>query len=326
MNARPASTRNILLAFAAVYLIWGSTYLAIRFGVETMPPFLMGGVRFFIAGAILALVLRSRGVPPATRGEWKAALISGSLMIAGGNGLLSWSEQYLPSGLAALLIATVPLCMVAIARFGPDREALGRLESVGLILGLGGVVVLVGGSDDTIGLGGASSGTVLLASIAVIGASISWAIGSMYTRRAALPQPPLYATALTMTAGGLVLALVGLATGELGRLDLPEISARSWGALLYLIVFGSIVAFSAYAWLLRVVRPSAAGTYAYVNPIVALFLGWWLAGERLTAAMLLGSVIILAAVVLVQRGQASAGQARASTSRVPTAQQPTASP
>ncbi|MCG8467836.1 MAG: EamA family transporter [Gemmatimonadetes bacterium] len=303
MNARPASTTRIILAFLAVYIIWGSTYLAIRFAVETMPPFLMAGTRFGSAGLAVYGWLRLRGAPRPTRSEWIAATIAGAFLILGGNGILSWSEQYVPSGLAALLVAMVPIWLVAIARFGPEKEKPGGLELLGLSLGLTGVTVLLLGSDAEIGLGGASSGLVLLASLGVVVASISWAIGSMYTRRARLPALPLYATALTMTAGGALQILVGLGLGELRALDLGAVSARSWGSLVYLSVFGSIVAFSAYAWLLRVVRPAVVGTYAYVNPIVAVFLGWQLAGERLTPAMWIGTIVIVSAVVLAQRGR-----------------------
>ncbi|WP_419160925.1 EamA family transporter [Candidatus Palauibacter sp.] len=200
MTRPHASTRDLLLAFAAVYLVWGSTYLAIRFGVETIPPFLLGGVRFFTAGLILTAVSRLRGAPAPKPSEWKAATISGTFMVAGGNGLVCWAEQYVPSGLAALLVATVPLWLVAIARLGPDREPTSRLEVLGLVLGLVGVVVLVRGSGSEIGIGGASSDRVMLGAFVILGASLSWAIGSMYNRRAALPSPPLYATALTMTA------------------------------------------------------------------------------------------------------------------------------
>ena len=153
--------------------------------------------------------------------------------------------------------------------------------------------------------------------LVVVAASISWAIGSMYNRRAALPQPPLYGTALTMAAGGLILVLIGLAAGEFGRLSLGDVSLRSWLSLLYLTVMGSIIAFSAYMWLLRKVRPAAAGTYAYVNPVVALFLGWWLANEAFTLPMLAGTVIIVAGVVLVQRGRAPKGGPRPATVRAP---------
>ncbi|WP_420449085.1 EamA family transporter [Candidatus Palauibacter sp.] len=317
-HAAPAApTRHLLLAFAAVYVVWGSTYLAIRFGVETIPPFILGGARFLVAGLILTAVSRLRGAPAPKPTEWKAATISGVFMVVGGNGLVCWAELYVPSGLTALLVATVPLWLVAIARLGPDREVARPLEILGLLFGLGGVVVLVGGSNSEVGVGGASSEQVLLGALVILAASLSWAIGSMYNRRAALPSPPLYGTGLTMAAGGAVLLLIALGTGEFGRLSLGDISARSWWSLVYLTLFGSIVAFSAYMWLLRNVRPAAAGTYAYVNPVVALFLGWWLANETFTLPMLAGTVIIVAAVVLVQRGRAPKGGPRPATVRAP---------
>ena len=300
-----------------MYVLWGSTYLAIRFGVETIPPFILGGSRFLIAGLILAVVSRVRGAPAPKPAEWKAATISGVFMVVGGNGLVCWAELYVPSGLAALLVATVPLWLVAIARLGPDREVARPLEVLGLVLGLVGVVVLVGGSNDEIGVGGASSSQVLTGALVILVASLSWAVGSMYNRRAALPSPPLYGTGLTMIAGGAVLLLVALGAGEFGRFSPAEVTARSWWSLVYLTLFGSIVAFSAYMWLLRNVRPAAAGTYAYVNPVVALFLGWWLAGETFTPPMLVGSGIIVAAVVLVQRGRAPKGGPRPATVRAP---------
>ncbi|WP_419949829.1 drug/metabolite exporter YedA [Candidatus Palauibacter sp.] len=312
-----ASTRHLLLAFAAVYLVWGSTYLAIRFGVETIPPFILGGTRFLIAGLILAVVSRVRGAPAPKPAEWKAATISGVFMVVGGNGLVCWAELYVPSGLAALLVATVPLWLVAIARLGPDREVARPLEVLGLVFGLAGVVVLVGGSNEEIGVGDATSNQVLVGALVILVASLSWAVGSMYNRRAALPSPPLYGTGLTMIAGGAVLLLVALGAGEFGRFSPADVSVRSWWSLAYLTLFGSIVAFSAYMWLLRNVRPAAAGTYAYVNPVVALFLGWWLAGEAFTPPMLAGSVIIVAAVVLVQRGRAPKGGPRPATVRAP---------
>ncbi len=320
MNAIPqaASRKTLLLAFAAVYLVWGSTYLAIRFGVETIPPFLLGGTRFLVAGVILAVISHAGGAPVPKLAEWKSATISGVFMVVGGNGLVCWAGQYVPSGLTALLVATVPLWLVAIARLGPDRETPGPMEMAGLVLGLGGVALLVGTSGAEVGIRGASASQVAAGALVVVGASVSWAIGSMYNLRAALPQPPLYGTALTMAAGGLILLLIGLATGEFGRLSPGDVSLRSWLSLAYLTAMGSIVAFSAYMWLLRTVRPAAAGTYAYVNPVVALFLGWRLADEPFTLPMLAGTVIIVAGVVLVQRGRTPKGGPRPATVRAPT--------
>ena len=303
-------TRYLILAFAAVYLVWGSTYLAIRFGVETIPPFLLGGTRFLVAGLALVAVSLARGAPPPRPREWRAATISGTVMVAGGNGVVCWAEQFVSSGLAALLVGTVPLWLVAIARFGPDREPTSPTEIAGLMLGILGVVVLVGGSGTGVGVGQATAGQVAWGALAIIGSSLSWAVGSMYSRRVALPGPALYGTALTMTAGGLVLLLVSLVAGEFGRVSIGDIAPRSWLSLLYLTVMGSIIAFSAYVWLLRTVRPAAAGSYAYVNPVVALLLGWWLAGEAFTLPMLAGSVIIVGALVLVQRRGAPRGGPR----------------
>ncbi len=300
---REAPPGRVLLAFAAIYVIWGSTYLAIRFAVETIPPFLMAGIRFGVAGGILYLGLRSRGVPGPRRVEWKAAFWSGGLMLLGGNGLLSWSEQYVPSGLAALLVGTVPLWMVALAWLGPDRDRPGRWELVGLATGFAGVALLVSPSAEVVGSLGAEPRRFLLGTVAVLVASLSWAIGSLYNRRAILPARPLFATAMTMVAGGLLLVLTGIARGEIGMLSLGAVSARSAWALAYLIVFGSVIAFSAYTWLLRVVRPALVGTYAYVNPIVAVLLGWWLASEPVTGRMALAMTVIIGSVALVERGR-----------------------
>lgn len=218
-------------------------------------------------------------------------------MIAGGNGLLTWAEQYVPSGIAALLLGTVPLWFVGLAWLGPEREAPAPLELAGLVLGLFGVGLLVAGSGD----GGRETGRAAVwGALAILVAAGSWAVGSLYHRRARFPSPPLYATAMTMMAGGGVLLLVALATGEAARIDAGAISSRSLAAFAYLVVFGSIVGFSAYAWLIKVVRPALVGTYAYVNPVVAVFLGWWLGGERITSGMMTGAAIVLVSVALVQ--------------------------
>lgn len=297
MTDSAAPTGRVILAFAAVYVIWGSTYLAIRFAIETVPPFLMAGVRYLVAGAILYAVLRWRGARRPTRTEWWAATVSGGLMIAGGNGLLTWAEQYVPSGLAALLLGTVPLWFVGLAWLGPEREAPAPLELAGLVLGLFGVGLLVAGSGD----GGRGTGLAAAwGALAILVAAGSWAVGSLRHRRATFPSPPLYATAMTMMAGGGVLLLVALATGEAARIEPGAISGRSLAAFAYLVVFGSIIGFSAYAWLIKVVRPALVGTYAYVNPVVAVFLGWWLGGERITFGMMTGAAIILLSVALVQ--------------------------
>lgn len=310
MNDSPAPAGRVILAFAAVYVIWGSTYLAIRFAIETVPPFLMAGVRYLIAGALLYAVLRARGAPRPTRAEWWAATVSGGLMIAGGNGLLSWAEQYVPSGIAALLLGTVPLWFVGLAWLGPDREAPAPLELTGLLLGLAGVALLVIGSGRSVHAG-AGGVAVVWGALAILVAAGSWAVGSLYHRRARFPGSPLYATAMTMMAGGAVLVVAAIATGEPARFDAGAVSLRSLAAFAYLIVFGSIVGFSAYAWLIKAVRPALVGTYAYVNPVVAVFLGWWLGGESVTSGMLLGAAIVLTSVALVQTDRIRLARRRA---------------
>jgi drug/metabolite transporter (DMT)-like permease len=287
----------IIAAFAAIYVIWGSTYLGIRFAIETLPPLIMAGTRFLIAGALVYGWMRVRGTPRPTGTNWRAAALVGGLLLAS-NGAVTWAEQWVPSGLAALLIATVPLWMVLLAWLrGGARPTAG--VAAGLALGLAGIVLLVGPGEL---LGGShldpvGAGAILLG-------SVSWAAGSLYARKAPMPASPLLGTGMEMLAGGTVLLLVGLATGEGAQLHLEALSLRSALALGYLIVFGSIVAFSAYVWLLRVVSPARASTYAYVNPGVAVFLGWALASEPITPLTLVAAAVIVTAVALIVMQQA----------------------
>jgi drug/metabolite transporter (DMT)-like permease len=303
MSPKEASPTRILLALGLVYVIWGSTYLAIRFAIETLPPFLMAGTRFLVAGAILFAWFRLRGTPAPDRKHWKAAVISGGLMLLGGNGLLSWAEQYVPSGLAALFVSTAPLWLVLMAWWGPDRERSHVGEIAGLLLGLLGVGLLLAPSTEILESMATEPRLFILGAVAVLVASLSWAAGSIYNRGAAFPTPQLYATSLTMVGGGVLLLLTGFARGELGQLSLNDVSLKSAAALAYLIVFGSLVAFSAYIWLLRAVRPAVVGTYAYVNPVVAVILGWSLAAEPLTPRTFVAMAIITGSVILVQRAQ-----------------------
>ena len=303
MSAADPPTGRIVLAFAAVYLIWGSTYLAIRFAVETLPPFLMGGVRYGIAGLVLYTWLRARGAPRPSPRQWRSATIAGALMVVGGNGLVNFAQQSVPSGLTALVVGTVPLWFVTIAWLGPDREKPNAWEVASIVLGIAGVGFLMSGSLDDIGVQGADGRQVLVGVGALIVATITWAAGSVYSRRAELAKPTLLSTGMMMAAGGALLVLTGVVLGEPARLDLAVVSTKSLIALAYLIIFGSIVAFSCFVWLFQVVRPALAGTYAYVNPVVAVFLGWALADEAITREMALGAVLILGAVLLVERGR-----------------------
>lgn len=284
----------IWAALAAVYIIWGSTYLAIRFAVATLPPFLMAGTRFLVAGAILYAWRRSLGFARPTGRQWRAAFVVGGLMLLGGNGGVVWAEQYVESGTAALIVATVPFWMVLLDWLRPGGSPPRAGVWAGILVGLGGVTLLLGSPD---------AGSRYVAGWAVLVlASIAWSAGSIYSRGASLPAP-LLATGMQMLAGGALLLLAGLLAGEAGRVDPATVSARSILALVYLIVFGSLLGYSAYVWLLRVATPALASTYAYVNPAVAVFLGWLLAGERLTGRILLASAVIVGAVALITRGR-----------------------
>jgi len=304
---------KIILAFASVYLIWGSTYLAILFAVKTMPPFLMAGLRFLIAGAMMYAWVRWRGAArPTSWIHWRSAAIVGGLLLLGGNGAVVWAEQLVPSGLTALLIATVPLWMVLFNWLRPDGVRPNVWVVVGLGLGFVGLAILVGPGEFT------GNGQInLVGAAALIFATISWAIGSIYSRHAPLPTSPFMGTAMEMLAGGALLTLAGTFTGEWTRVDLNQVSLNSWLSFIYLVLFGSLVGFTAYIWLLRVVTPARAATYAYVNPVVAVFLGWALAGEPITAQTLFAAPIILIAVAAITTAQGRTAKSRPSPVQAP---------
>lgn len=298
-SGRPPSRLLVLAAFAAVYVIWGSTFLAIRYAIQTLPPFLMAASRFLLAGAALTLWARVRGAPRPTRAHLRSAFVVGGLLFLGGNGGIVWAEQYIPSGVAALLVATEPLWIVLLdwARRGGTRPRRGVIA--GLLLGLAGVWLLVG----SVAPAGAAAGRGLLAASAVMYASVSWAAGSLYSARAPLPSSPPLSAGIQMLAGGVLMAAAGMLLGEWRSFSAGGVSLASAAALLYLIVCGSVVAFTAYSWLLRVVTPARAATYAYVNPLVAVVLGWALAGEELTARMALAALVITASVAIIITGK-----------------------
>jgi drug/metabolite transporter (DMT)-like permease len=285
----------LVTAFAIVYLIWGSTFLAILFAIQTLPPFLMAGVRFLIAGSLVyAWVRVATGAAAPSRAHWRGAAAVGALLLVGGNGLLVWSEQRIPSGVAALLVGTVPCFMAVIDWLRPGGTRPSGLVVAGLLLGLVGLVWLVG-PDALMGGGRAD----FIGATAVVLGSFSWAAGSIYSRHAPTPSSPFLATAMQMLAGGAILLLLSVVTGEPWRFDVHAVSLRSALGLLYLIVFGSIVAFSAYIWLLRVSTPARVSTYAYVNPVVAVLLGWALAGEALTMRIGVAAAVIVSGVALI---------------------------
>jgi drug/metabolite transporter (DMT)-like permease len=281
---------KVFIAFALVYVIWGSTYLAIRYAIVTIPPFLMAGTRFLIAGCALYLWQRLRGGPTPTLKQWRNAGIAGGSMLMIGNGLLSWSELRVPSGLAALIVAIVPLWMVVFDWMSGGPRP-GRYAIFGIALGLVGVGLLVGPS----GHGGVDP----LGAIAVIVASMGWSAGSLFGRRADLPKSIVLTTGMEMIAGGAINVVVGVMTGEAAHFQLAAVSHDSLLGLIYLIVLGSWVAYSAYTYLVTAVTPAQLGTYAYVNPCIALLLGWLFAHEPIGPRTVLAMGVIVGAVVLL---------------------------
>jgi drug/metabolite transporter (DMT)-like permease len=299
----PASLSRVIAGFAAVYLIWGSTYLAIRFAIETFPPLLMAGVRFLVAGSVLYVWSRSRGAAPPTRAQWRTAFVVGGLLLLGGNGAVVVAEQWVPSGLTALLIGAVPLWMVLVDWGWGSRVRPSRRVVLGLIGGFVGLVTLVGAPG-----AGAGGRQELLGGLLVVLGALAWAAGSIYSRHAPLPPRPRLWVAMQMLAGGTLLVTAAGLAGEWRSFDPGGVSARSALALLYLVVFGSLVAYTAYIWLLSVSTPARVGTYAYVNPVVALLLGWSLADEPLSFRSVVAAAIIVGAVVVTTTGGRAGGR------------------
>jgi drug/metabolite transporter (DMT)-like permease len=304
------STSKLIGAFAAVYLVWGSTYLAIRFAIETLPPLLMASVRFLIAGSMLYLWARSRGAPKPTGSQWRAAAVVGGLLFVGGNGAVVVAEQWVPSGLVALVVASVPLWMVLLDWLWGSGARPTRRVVLGLMAGFAGVGVLAGSPG-----AGAGGSHELLGLLLVVAGSLAWAGGSIFARQADLPPRPRLWVGMQMLAGGAMLLPLSITLGELGRLDLGAVSLKSLLALAYLIVFGALLAFSAYIWLLGVSTPARVSTYAYVNPVVALLLGWALAGEPLTPRSLAAAGIIVGSVVVITGGDSRRTVARTTPPR-----------
>lgn len=290
----PIAKIQLVIAFALVYLIWGSTYLAIRFAVETLPPFLMAGVRFLFAGSILYVWMRFKGAGRPTLRHWRSTAIVGGLLLMGGNGGVVWAEQIVPSGITALMIATVPLWMVLLHWLSPEGERPSRQVGAGIIIGFLGIFLLVNPFAKAGAFHVDPVGAIVLCF-----ATIAWSAGSLYSRTAPMPAEGLLATAMEMLCGGALLTLAGTISGEWSRLDLTAASARSLLSLGYLVVFGSFIAFSAYTWLLKNASPAKVSTYAYVNPVIAVFLGWAVAGETLNSGIIVATVIIIFAVILI---------------------------
>jgi drug/metabolite transporter (DMT)-like permease len=289
-----ASKAKLALAFAALFTIWGSTYLAIKFAIETIPPYLMSGARFTVAGTILYLIARLTGSPNPTRREWRDGAIVGTLLLTCGNGVVGWAEQKVPSGITALLVASVPIWMVLIDWIRPKGKRPSLIVTAGLLLGLGGVAVLAAPGFGSEARPGVAFGAAML----IVG-SIAWAAGSIYSRQSARPRSAQMSTAVQMLTGSVTLILVGILLGELGRFDVSAISTKSFLAWAYLVTFGAIIGFTAYAYVLRETTPAKASTYAYVNPVIAVLLGWAFANEPITLRTIVGAGIILAGVAII---------------------------
>ncbi len=283
-STTPSAARThrltVALCFLSIYFIWGSTYLAIRFAVETIPPLYTAGIRHLIAGLILLVWCLAKRLRP-TRAQVRASIIIGAFFFLIGHGTLHWAEQKVPSGLASLIIASEPLWVFLLTAIAAKRLRLNATLLAGILLGFGGVGLL---------------------SLAVIVGALSWSVGIVYSRRSHLSGHPLLLSALSLLAGSVQLLLAGTVLGEYRGFSFASVSTRSWLALGYLIIFGSVVAFTAYNWLLEHYSPTLVATHTYVNPIVAVLFGWLFAGEAVTFNVLLSAALVIGAVMLVDRG------------------------
>jgi drug/metabolite transporter (DMT)-like permease len=292
-----AYTVKLALAFAAIYLIWGSTYLAIRYAVETIPPLVTAGIRHTVAGTVLLVWACARGYRP-KREHWMAGVVVGALFFLIGHGSLHWAEQYVGSGLAALLIATEPMFILVLAWL-MGQQRISRISALGLGLGVLGVALLTRAELTT-------KGSNLLGLLAVLVGSLSWSVGVVVSPKLKLPSDALGRTAVPLVCGAAMLLVAAGVTGEFHSLHWASVSLKSILGLGYLITFGSIVAFTAYTWLLQRCPPALVATHTYANPVVAVLLGWLLASEPLTMRVALASVAILGAIVLIRRGERTA--------------------
>ncbi len=300
--AAPAPSRlALLLAFAALYLVWGSTYLGIRFAIETIPPLLMAGARFLCAGVIMYVIARWQGAPKSSLAEWRTAFIVGACLLFFGNGGVTIAEQWVASGLASLLVATVPIYIALLAWLSGSAPRPRPLVMLGLAAGFVGVGVLVSPALSAPPAGG--SRYAGLGMLILLFGSLVWSIGSLYSRRGSNTASPFLSSAQTMLCGGALMLAAGFLSGEGRDFHLEKITALSLGAFVYLVLIGAIVGYTAYIWLLRHCDPSKVATYAYVNPVVAVLLGSFFAGETLTIRTTVAAAIIIGSVALVITAQ-----------------------
>jgi drug/metabolite transporter (DMT)-like permease len=285
---------KLLLAFAIIYLVWGSTFLAIRVGVREVPPFLLAGLRFLIAGLILFAWMRAKGTVSPTAREWFSATLLAVLIFVLDYGLLFWAERRVPSGIAAVMMATIPVFMTLSEILFLKTQRLTPRLGAALLVGIGGVLVLVSRS---ISFGDSPIDSI--GAVALIGAAIGWSVGSALTRKLPLPSSKAMSSGAQMLMGGVLLTLTSWLLGEFHGFRVQAVSLKAWLALAYLIVAGSIVAFTAYVWLIHHESPTKVGTYAYVNPVVAVVLGYFLGGEGLSLRTILGTILVMVSVVVI---------------------------
>lgn len=301
-DAKPTAAA-LVTAFAAIYLVWGSTYLAMHVAVESMPPFAMAAGRFILAGLILYAFVRWRGTPAPTLRQWGNNAFTGTLLLVGGNGLVAWALHYIPSGVAALIIGISPVFFVLIEWAWPGGQRPTLLTFFGLVLGFGGAAWLAApwehGAGQSLHTGGL---------IALVAACFLWPLGSIYSRHMKNPAQPFMGSAMQMLTGGLALGVVSLLRGELADFSLMAVSARSWWSFIYLVLIGSLVGFSTFVWLMKHSTPTRVSTYAYVNPVVAVFLGWLLLDEEVKSRTVYSALVIVGGVVLItwQKGRTQA--------------------
>jgi drug/metabolite transporter (DMT)-like permease len=289
----------VVLAFLAIYLVWGSTYLAIRYAVESIPPLYTAGFRHLTAGSILLIWALAKGLRP-TWEQVKASVVIGFFFFLVGHGSLHWAEQIVPSGLAALLIAIEPIFVFVLSSAAARSWRLNWMLAAGILVGLVGVGLLVG--VPSLATTPENSHKMMIGSVAILVGAFSWSVGIIYSRRSRLSGSPLLLSALSLLSGAVMLLTTGTIAGEAKRFSIAQITPKSWYALAYLIMFGSVVAFTAYNWLLEHYSPTLVATHTYVNPLVAVLLGWMYGGETITFRVLMAGAFVIGAVVLVDRG------------------------
>ncbi len=294
MDKKTPSRYQLIAAFASVYIIWGSTYLAIKFAIVSFPPFLMAGFRFLISSLIIFAIARFFSKEKIKLSFWKDSFIIGGALLLGGNGGVVWAEQYVPSGLTALIVATVPIWMVLFDWMHPHGNKPTLKIVIGLVLGFVGLLIMI--SPTSIFQG---EHVNPLGAVALLIATCSWAAGSVYSRRADLPKSKFLTVAMEMFAGGTLLVLAGTITGEWNSFHFANVTSSSVSAFFYLIAFGSVIGFTSYIWLLDAAGPARASTYAYVNPVIAVFLGWIIGGEEITSRVLFAALFIILGVVFI---------------------------